>query len=275
MIVQTALSRGISILKEAGIDGAAGDARRLMAAALRVGTWRLTLHLHDDMCEETEALFMRYMERRARRVPVSHLVGGREFYGRWFKVTGDVLDPRPETETLIETALSVPFSKVLDLGTGSGAIALTLISERPNANAVATDVSPQALDIAKQNAKSLGVSDRVNFLQSDWYTAVDGCFDLIVSNPPYIALDEMAELSPELSYEPRIALTDEGDGLDAYRAITEQAGQHLHAGGRLLVEIGWQQGSDVAGMFKDSGFAEVKIVQDLDGRDRVVSGIWQ
>ncbi|SLN16158.1 Release factor glutamine methyltransferase [Roseovarius albus] len=274
MTVQNALLRGIATLREAGIDGANRDARRLMAAALDVAPGRLTLHLHGDLSTEAEARFMGYIDRRSKCVPVSHLVGGRAFYGRWFTVTGDVLDPRPETETLIETALEFPFASVLDLGTGSGAIALTLMAERPNAQAVATDMSREALTIARQNAESLGLSDRVKFKHSDWYAALHETYDLIVSNPPYIALDEMAELSPELSYEPRMALTDEGDGLVAYRAITEQAGRHLVSGGRLLVEIGWQQGAAVVELFIHAGFAEVNIVPDLDGRDRVVSGFW-
>ncbi|WP_120501610.1 peptide chain release factor N(5)-glutamine methyltransferase [Roseovarius sp. EL26] len=275
MTVQHVLFQGISLLNEAGIDGAAGDARRLMAAALNIAPGRLTLHLHDDLPTTIEAVFLGHIQARAKRVPVSHLLGGREFYGRWFKVNGDVLDPRPETETLIEAALAESFSRVLDLGTGSGAIALTLMAERTDAEALATDASQVALNVALQNAEALNVVDRVTFRQSDWFSEVSEVFDLIVSNPPYIALKEMKGLSPELSHEPRMALTDEDDGLTAYRAITSQAVEYLSEGGRLMVEIGWQQGQAVLDMFIAAGFAHVKIVPDLDGRDRVVTGVWQ
>ena len=274
MTVQRALYQGISRLNEAGIDEGAGDARRLMAAALGVAPGRLTLHLHDDLTLEAKATFEAHMQARVRRVPVSHLLGGREFYGRWFKVNGDVLDPRPETETLLETALDKPFSKALDLGTGSGAIALTLAAERSDVQVVATDISQGALHIAQQNAEALGVADRVTLKQSDWFVDVNETFDLIVSNPPYIALQEMHDLSPELDFEPRMALTDEEDGLAAYRVITRQAGGHLEPGGILMVEMGWKQGQAVADMFVMAGFAQVVIIPDLDGRDRVVSGIW-
>ncbi|MEJ2030780.1 MAG: peptide chain release factor N(5)-glutamine methyltransferase [Maritimibacter sp.] len=272
MTVQAALALGRARLEEAGIDNPMGDARRLMAAALGIETGRLTLHARDALSAEAEAVFFQDIADRAARKPVSHIIGGREFYGRWFKVSGDVLDPRPETETLIEQALSEEFSEVLDLGTGTGCILLTLLAERLEATGIGADKSSAALAVAERNASDLGLTGRAALVESDWFGAVGGQFDLIVSNPPYIALDEMPALAPELSYEPRMALTDEGDGLTAYRIIAAGAGEHLRPGGRLLVEIGAGQGAAVADLFRTAGFADVAVLPDLDGRDRVVKG---
>ncbi len=272
--VQDALSTGIAELHSAEIDGAARDARRLMAAVLGIEAGRLTLHLHDPLEAEPKAAFFDFIKRRADREPVSHILGGREFYGRWFHVSDAVLDPRPETETLIEQALREPFSEVLDLGTGTGCILLTLLAERPDATGIGADKSAAALEVAERNARDLELMERCAFVESDWFSALGGRFDLIVSNPPYIALDEMPDLAPELQYEPRMALTDEGDGLTAYRAITAGAGAHLSPGGRLMVEIGPSQGAAVAELFRAAGFADVAVLPDLDGRDRVVRGRW-
>ncbi len=193
-------------------------------------------------------------------------------YDHEFKVTADTLDPRPETETLVAEALNAPFQKVLDLGTGTGAIVISLLAARPAAKGVATDLSETALAVARENAEAIGVADRLELAQSDWFSDVIGTYDLIVSNPPYIALDEMAGLAPELSHEPRMALTDEGDGLACYRVIAATARPHLTTGGRLLVEIGHMQGAAVASLFAQAGLEDVEILNDLDGRNRVVCG---
>ncbi len=273
MLVREALALANAILTNAKIDGGPRDARRIMAATLDVAPDRLTLMSADALTEVQEAAFLSSVGLRAEGHPVSHLVGGRMFYDRWFIVTPDVLDPRPETETLVSEALSVPFADVLDLGTGSGAIAVTLLAERPDSIGVATDVSPSALAIAARNARALDVEDRLHFETSDWFAAVGGTYDLIVSNPPYIAADEMDGLQPEVRfYEPRMALTDEADGLSAYRKIIAGAPDHLRDGGRVLVEIGPTQGSAVAQMMSAAGLIDVKVIPDLDGRDRVVCG---
>lgn len=274
MIVQAALRTGTRMLREAGIDDPGRDARKLMAAAIGVVPARLTLHSNDPIGHVPEAAFFADVMDRCAGKPVSHLLGWREFYGRRFQVDPAVLDPRPETEILIETALSDAFSDVLDLGVGSGCILLTLLAERPDATGIGSDVSKDALYVAECNADSLGVAGRCALIESNWFAEVGGQFDLIVSNPPYIAAEEMAGLQPELSHEPRLALTDEGDGLSAYRAIVPGAPQYLRSGGRLVVEIGWTQGRAVCQMFRTAGFAEVAILSDLDGRDRVISGIW-
>ncbi len=211
------------------------------------------------------------LSQRAVRVPVSHLLGEREFYGRRFRVSRDVLDPRPETEALIEAALSEPFDHVLDLGVGSGCILITLLAERASASGVGADLSEAACLQASANAVQHQVQGRLEIRQSDWFENIEGKFDLIVSNPPYIAVEEIEQLSPEVrEHEPRMALTDGGDGLDAYRHIAALAPDFLLPNGRILVEIGPTQGAYVAALFDAAGLAGTQIIPDLDGRDRVV-----
>ncbi len=276
MTGQEALAKAVATLQDAGVEGAARDARRLLAHALEIDAGRVTLILPDPMGVAQVAAFEQMIAERCRRVPVSHLTGRRAFYGRTFEVGPDVLDPRPETETLVAEALKRPFLRVLDLGTGSGCIVATLLAETGvEAFGIGTDLSPHALAIAGRNAARLGVSDRVQFHAGNWFEAVPSGadFDLIVSNPPYIAADEMPGLAPEVrDFEPRMALTDEGDGLACYRIISARAQAYLVRGGRLMVEIGPTQGQAVAQMMENAGFAEIRVVADLDGRDRVVSG---
>ncbi|MEH6774521.1 MAG: peptide chain release factor N(5)-glutamine methyltransferase [Cereibacter changlensis] len=271
MTGQAALRAAILRLAGAGIDEPARDARRLLAHALRLEPDRLTLHLQDLLAPEAATRFETALAAREARQPVSQITGTRLFWGRSFRVTRDVLDPRPETETLIETAIEAPFASLLDLGTGSGAILLTLLAECPAARGLGTDLSPEALGVAGGNAKALGLAGRARFQTADWFAGVEGQFDLIVSNPPYIAEAEMAGLSPEVrDWEPHLALTPGGDGLDAYRAIAAAAPAHLAPGGRLLVEIGPTQGPAVSALFAAAGLSGLRVEADLDGRDRVV-----
>ncbi|WP_145103204.1 peptide chain release factor N(5)-glutamine methyltransferase [Cereibacter sediminicola] len=266
------LRAAIARLQAAGVEDAPRDARRLLAHALGIAPDRMTLHLSDPLLPEAATRFEAALAARSARQPVAQIVGERLFWGRPFRVTPDTLDPRPETECLIEAALAAPFASLLDLGTGTGCIAITLLAERRAARGVATDLSPAALAVAQDNARALGVADRLDCRRSDWFAAVPERFDLILSNPPYIAAHEMADLAPEVrAWEPRMALTPEGDGLDAYRAITAGAPAHLATGGRLLLEIGAGQGADVAGLCTSAGLVEVRILPDLDGRDRLVS----
>ncbi|MEZ5887484.1 MAG: peptide chain release factor N(5)-glutamine methyltransferase [Paracoccaceae bacterium] len=266
-----ALRTAIPRLKAAGIEGAAGDARRLLAHVLGLPPDRLILHLADEMTGAQQRSFEEALARRARRQPVSQIVGERQFLGRSFRVTGDVLDPRPETELLVLKALERPFVRMLDLGTGSGCILLSSLAGMPIATGLGTDLSAAALAVAAENAARLGLGRRAAFARSDWYEAVPGRFDLIVSNPPYIAADEMAGLAPEVrEWEPRMALTPGGDGLDAYRAIAAGAGARLMAGGRLLLEIGPTQGAAVIALLAAQRFEKLAILPDLDGRDRIV-----
>lgn len=269
-----ALALAVPCLRAAGVDDPMGDARRLLSHAMGLAPGRLTLHLSDTLSKAQNTAFSGAITAREARVPVSHLVGGRWFFDRWFKVTADVLDPRPDTEALVLQALSKPFTNVLDLGLGTGCILLTLLAENSLAKGTGTDISPKALAVAHQNSVALDLQNRVQVLRSDWFEKVQGQFDLIVSNPPYIGADEMAGLAPEVrDHEPHLALSPGGDGLDAYRIITSKARAHLTNGGRLIVEIGPTQGKTVRKMFDDSGFCDVRVDQDLDGRDRVVQGV--
>ncbi|WP_170774439.1 peptide chain release factor N(5)-glutamine methyltransferase [Ruegeria lacuscaerulensis] len=258
-------------LRAAGVDDPARDARVLLAHAARIEASRVTLIAPEELAPEIAERYDQLIALRAIRVPVSHLMGEREFYGRRFRVSRDVLDPRPETETLIEAALSEPFDHVLDLGTGSGCILITLLAERTSASGVGVDLSESACLQTSANAVQHQVQDRVEVLQSDWFGNIEGQYDLIVSNPPYISLSEMEALSPEVrEHEPRMALTDEGDGLGAYRRIAAGVPDFLLPGGRLLVEIGPTQGAAVAALFDAAGLSETRVIPDLDGRDRVV-----
>lgn len=273
MRLDAALRAAATRLTAAGVEGGARDARALACGALGLAPDRLILSMDRVLRDDEIATLERMVAARLSRQPVSQIVGGQLFWGRWFRVTPDVLDPRPETETLIATALADPFGTVLDLGTGSGAILLTLLAERPSARGLGTDLSPTALAVAQGNAAALGLAPRAGFACGDWFAAVTGRFDLIVSNPPYIAAGEMAALAPEVrDWEPHLALTDGADGLTAYRAIAAGAGAHLAPGGRLIVEIGPTQGAAVAALFSAAGLGDVAVIPDLDGRDRIVTG---
>jgi release factor glutamine methyltransferase len=267
-----ALRVALPRLQAAGVEGAARDLRLLLAFAIGIPADRLTLVLQDPLSDPAIARFDAAVAARVARQPVSQIVGGRQFWGRWFRITPDVLDPRPETETLIAAALGGAFSRVLDLGTGSGAILITLLAERPLATGVGVDLSRQALSVAAGNAAALAVAERAVFQHSDWLRDVRGRFDLVVANPPYIAEDEMPGLSPEVrGWEPLLALTPGGDGLEAYRRILRDIGSVLAPSGRLLLETGALQGAAVAALCRGAGLQAVTVLQDMDGRDRVIS----
>ncbi|MEX0328606.1 MAG: peptide chain release factor N(5)-glutamine methyltransferase [Ruegeria sp.] len=258
-------------LRAAGVPDPARDARLLLAHAARIEASRVTLIAPEELAPDIAERYDTLISLRAVRVPVSHLLGEREFYGRRFRVSSDVLDPRPETEVLVEAALSEPFDHFLDLGVGSGCILITLLAERGSAVGLGVDLSEAACLQASANAVQHNVQDRAEIRQSNWFAAVEGEFDLIVANPPYISLEEMQHLSPEVSeHEPRLALTDEGDGLTAYRHIAASAPDFLTKGGRILVEIGPTQGAAVSALFDAAGLSDIRVIPDLVGRDRVV-----
>lgn len=271
MTAGEAMAGAAARLRAAGVEDPARDARVLLAHAARIEAARVTLIAPEDLPPDIEERFDQLVSLRAVRIPVSHLVGERAFYGRRFKISADVLDPRPETETLIEAALAEPFTRVLDLGVGSGCILVTLLAERPEARGLGVDLSELACLQASANAVLHRVQERAGIVQSDWFTDVTGQYDLIVANPPYIALGEMDNLQAEVrSHEPRLALTDEGDGLDAYRRIAEAVGGFLVPGGRLVVEIGPTQAAAVMALFAQAGLSDIRVVRDLDSRDRVI-----
>ena len=263
-----ALRQARAALEAAGSPSAARDASALLnKVQADASPW-------TPLSEAQMAQLQHDIQRRARREPISHIIGRRAFWMHDFEVSSDVLDPRPETETLVDLARQIDAGTILDLGTGSGCILLSLLHEMPRAVGVGADVSQRALDVARRNAHVVGVADRVQWHVSDWYDAITGRFDLIVSNPPYIARDEMSALAPELAFEPRIALTDDADGLSAYRRIAQRAGDYLTPGGTLMVEIGPTQATAVMKFFEDCGLSDIAVHSDLDQRDLVVSGVF-
>lgn len=268
-----ALTSAITRLRAAGVADPARDARWLLAHVLAIPPDRLTVALGAPLPPEAAARFEALVAERCRRRPVSQIIGRREFFGRDFRVTPAVLDPRPETECLVEEALREPFTRVVDLGTGSGAILVSLLAEWPDAHGTGVDLSPEALAVARENAARHRVADRLALLRSDWWENVTGRFDLVVSNPPYLRSDELAELAPEVRlHEPMLALDGGEDGLEPYRRILAGLGAHLFPGGRVIVEIGPEQGRDVAALFARAGLEDIVILPDLDGRDRIVRG---
>lgn len=221
--------------------------------------------------EEVEA-FMTLVLRRERGEPVAYLLGEKDFYSRAFKVSADVLIPRPDTELIVTLALkrlkTLAWPRVLDLGTGSGAIAVTIACEHPEAAVVAVDVSPAALAVARENAERLG--GKVGFIESDWFAALgDERFDLIVANPPYVAARDPHLLQDGLPFEPDLALTDGADGLSCIRRIVAAAPAHLQPGGQLLIEHGYDQAEAVRALLAAGPYAEISTWQDLSGNDRV------
>ena len=269
--VEDVLRETVLKLKQAGIESAIGDARLLCAAALDLSRDHLTLELKSTMPAEAEVSLDAFADARIRRQPVSQILGRRMFWGREFKVSQAVLDPRPETEILISKALEQPFSRVLDLGTGSGCILLSLLAVTPTATGTGVDVTPDALKTAIQNRDALSLQDHAWIIASDWFSAIEGQFDLIVSNPPYIAQSEMAELDPEVArWEPELALCPGATGLEAYKAIANGIIPHLTTNGRVLLEIGPTQAASVTAIFEFIGLTLVGVYQDFDGRDRVV-----
>jgi release factor glutamine methyltransferase len=252
------------------------DAQVLMCHVLGVNRAGLAANPFRILTETEDARIDSLVAQRALGAPVAYLVQSREFYGRDFAVGPEVLIPRPETETLVEAALERVRgdARCLDLGTGSGAIAVTLACERPALRLVATDVSAEALAVARTNAARHGCAERIAFAQGSWYEAVaDTRFDLIVSNPPYVAAADPHLEDGDLRFEPRVALTDDSaDGLDSIRAIVAGAAAHLAPGGWLLFEHGYDQGEAAARLLEEAGFQERVGLRDLAGIPRVAGG---
>ena len=271
MMLRALIARGTSALDQGGIPNAARDARLLAAHVCDIDPSHVTLHEMDKVSEAAIARFDDAITQRQNHRPVSRIIGVRQFWGRNFQITDDVLDPRGDTETLIAEALKTPAKRILDLGTGSGILGITLAMEQVDAVVVVTDISQAALAVAKANAKRYHVEDRIEFLQSDWFDSLQGKFDLIISNPPYIGENELEGLEPDvIDYDPIIALTPGGDGLAPYRIIAGQAKDYLNKNGQVIVEIGYLQGNEVKNLFLRAGFANVQILQDLDGKERAI-----
>jgi release factor glutamine methyltransferase len=264
--------------KQKGIDTPRLDAEILLASALGTDRLRLYLDFEKPITPEERASFRELVRRRAdERVPVAYLTGVREFWSLPLAVTRDVLVPRPETETLVEAVLAeLPDVEAeltaFDLGTGSGAIALALAKERPKLRVVAGDVSAAALAVAERNAQALGLADRVRFVQGDAFAAVAGQrFDVVVSNPPYLAEAEASALAPELAHEPRGALFAGADGAALLRHIALEAPLFLKPGGLLALELAPAQADEVTQCLVRGGFEGPTLRRDLGGRPRVLS----
>ena len=268
-----ALRRGAAALKAARIDSAVGDARARMLWAAEIDAVQLTMRLREDAPGTVLAKFKTALDKRVGRQPVSQIIGGRLFWGRWFEVTSDVLDPRPESEIMIVRALVLPRPKrVLELGVGSGCILGTVLAERPGAIGLGIDISDAALSVARRNLEFLGVSERGNLQKGDWLAGITDSFDLVLCNPPYIAEDEMSGLSPEVRlYEPHMALSPGGDGLASYRAIAPTLRRVMATGGTALFEIGPTQAKAVADIFAEFDWAKPEVLKDFDGRDRCLA----
>ncbi len=258
-------------LADCGIDSAALDARLLLQHVTGLAHADMIAAPDRPIADELVHAFERLLARRLRHEPVSRIFGEREFYGRSFAITKAVLDPRPDTESLIEAALQhlQPAARILDLGAGSGAIIITLLAEARKATGVAADLSAAALSVARCNAKRLSVLPRLQLVQSNWFAAVAGKFNLIVSNPPYIRSADIADLAPDVrEFDPHAALDGGSDGLRAFRAIAEGAGGYLLPGGYIPVEIGTGQESAVSAIFAAHGFFCLDRRRDLSGHVR-------
>ena len=238
----------------------------------------LIAHDHYELPTDIVEAFSSMSKERLKGVPLAYLLGHREFWSLKLKVTRDVLIPRPETESLVEWAVELAsqcdLDSMLDLGTGSGAIALAVQQDLPHLSVTASDVSASALRVARENAEYLGLP--VEFVESSWFGAVaQRRWALIASNPPYVAANDAHLLDGDLRFEPNTALTDQGDGLWSIREIASNAPDHLEAGGWLLIEHGYDQAADVRSIFELNGFSKVSLRHDLAGRPRVTGGCWQ
>ena len=271
MKLQQVLVNTVSKLSESGIDGAARDARILTAYALEVPISDLSLKINEKVPANIIRKLEKLLMRRISREPISKILGRREFWGRTFSINKKVLDPRGDTETLIDYVIDNPVKSVLELGTGSGVIAITLACEWKETNITATDISEDALQLAEINAEKFNVHNKIQFLKSDWFDNVKGVFDLIISNPPYIGWIEKDKISVEVTkYDPEIALFAGFDGLDAYKRIVPNLVKFLNPDGFVVFEIGESQSNRVKTIMNSFGFFDIEIVKDLSGKDRLI-----
>lgn len=281
--VREVLRGGARLLSQAGIESAQLDADVLLRHVLRVDREELYLSYEKSLSGRAHELYQKVISRRALNEPVAYITQSREFWSVDFRVTSDVLIPRPETELLVEVALELSTANIngsrlrmVDLGTGSGAIAICLAKERPGAEICATDVSESALDVARENAARHGVEHKIHFVEGDLFTPLYGrnsYFHLIVSNPPYVRREEWQLLAPDVrDWEPRLALDGGEDGMDLYRRIVKDAPLYLADGGFLVLEFGIEMGQEISRLIAAAGCYEpARVHQDFAGKDRVVA----
>lgn len=273
MTYREAIETGTKILETEHIADAKIDAWYLLQMACKIDRNFYYLHEEEELTAEQQSAYEITVHKRAEHVPLQYIIGEQEFMGLKFKVNSNVLIPRQDTETLVEEALRVAKSgmKVLDLCTGSGCIIISLAKNVADIQCMGSDISKQALLVAKENAKLNEVE--VEWQRSDLFENITGTFDLIVSNPPYIPTDEIPGLMPEVrDFEPVDALDGKEDGLYFYRIIIEKSPGFLNPEGYLYLEIGYDQGEAVSAMMRQSGYTQVEVVKDLAGNDRVVKG---
>lgn len=276
MTYRECYEKGCLALQTAGIEEATLDARLLLEAVCGTNRNDLLVHGEQLVTPEAEEKYLGWIGQRAEHIPLQQLTGEQDFMGLTFAVNEHVLIPRQDTEVLVEE--TAKFLKdgmsFLDLCTGSGCILLSLLHLRAGAEGTGADLSPEALKVAAQNRERLGV--KAELIESDLFDKIEGAFDVIVSNPPYIKREEIETLMDEVRlHEPYMALDGHEDGLYFYRKIAEEAPKHLRAGGGLFLEIGWDQGESVSELLREQGFSDVKVVKDLAGLDRVVEGYYR
>jgi release factor glutamine methyltransferase len=279
LTVLESINLSAEYLNKKGIDSPKLNAELLLACILNCKRLDLYLSFDRPLKEDEIQNYRELLKRRASNEPLQYILGSVEFYGLEFKVNSSVLIPRQETEILVETIINTADKEkeynVLDIGTGSGIIAVSLAKHLPAVKITALDISEKVLTVAALNAELNEVKDRINFIQAD--ITKDNCFedkfDIIVSNPPYISSAEYEELKPELKvYEPKFALTDYNDGLSFYRSITGSAGKMLNPGKSVYFELGAGQSASVKAIMEQNGFSKIEIIKDYLGIDRVISG---
>ena len=275
----TAVAQARARFAAAGLPDAAMEARILIGGLLGLSSTEVFSQGERRMTEAELARIADAVERRLNREPVHRILGHREFFGMDLVLSRETLEPRPDTEILVETLLprmgqivaDKGRARILDLGTGTGAILLALLKECPQAQGLGSDISEDALSTARLNARRLGVDDRFEAVRSRWFEKISGRFDIIVSNPPYIRADVIPALEPEVrDFDPMAALDGGPDGLDAYRAIAEEAGHFLDNNGIIGVEIGFDQRESVGAIFAGAGWALLQAARDYGGNDRVL-----
>ena len=265
------LADGSKMLTQAGIDEAELDARYILEYITGLNSAQYFIHSEDIIEKDKAEEFFRLIERRSKRIPLSYVIGTRDFFGLTFKVDENVLIPEQETELLVEEVIKHSEGKsVLDMCTGSGCIAISIALFGKPSKVAASDISEKALEVARENAKSIKAGE-ISFIQGDMFENVTDKFDIIVSNPPYIETGEIDELMPEVrDYIPRLALDGDIDGLKFYRIISKEAVKKLNKNGRIFYEIGYNQSRAVASILLENGFTDITVIKDYSGLDRIV-----
>lgn len=276
LTIAEALAEAVEHLEEAGVVSAHLDARLLLARVLGVGREYLTMHADAYLSDAEIMAYEMLIERRAAREPMAHILGQREFWSLTFRVTADTLDPRPDSETVVEAVLQYVPNKnarlmIADFGVGTGCLLLSLLSEYPQAHGLGVDISQAALEVAQKNALALGLAARTHFHHTSWGENVHGRYDILVSNPPYIREGDMEALEPEVTdYEPHTALVAGTDGLDAYRALMPDVKRLLARQGIAVLEFGEGQAADVIAIAETHGLCHLETCCDLAGIERCV-----